>query len=53
MRILHVNERASDLGGVERILHDTAKTLAEEGWSQALLHEAREVLGQGTQRTRR
>jgi glycosyltransferase involved in cell wall biosynthesis len=39
MRILHVNERASDLGGVERILHDTAKTLAEEGWSQALLHE--------------
>ena len=39
MRILHVNERASDLGGVERILHDTAKTLADEGWSQALLHE--------------
>lgn len=39
MRILHVNERASDLGGVERILHDTAQTLADEGWSQALLHE--------------
>ena len=39
MRILHVNERASDFGGVERILFDTAQTLADEGWSQALLHE--------------
>lgn len=39
MRILHVNEKARDLGGVERILHDTARTLAAEGWAQALLHE--------------
>ncbi len=42
MRILHVNERASDFGGVERILHDTARTLADEGWSQALLHDDEE-----------
>lgn len=39
MRVLHVNQRAGFLGGVERILHDTAASLAAGGWPQALLHE--------------
>lgn len=39
MRVLHVNQRAGFFGGVERILHDTAASLAVDGWPQALLHE--------------
>jgi glycosyltransferase involved in cell wall biosynthesis len=39
VRVLHVNQRAGFVGGVERILHDTASSLSIEGWPQALLHE--------------
>ena len=39
MRILHVNQRAEFIGGVERILHDTASSLSAGGWPQALLFE--------------
>ena len=39
MRVLHVNQRAGFLGGVERIVHDTAASPAAGGWPQALLHE--------------
>ncbi len=38
LRVLHVHERAGFYGGVEQILHDTARGLAAWGWPQALLH---------------
>ena len=38
MKLLHVHERAAFHGGVEQILHDTARGLASRGWQQALLH---------------
>ena len=39
MRLLHVHDRAEFQGGVEQILFDTAKGLAERGWPQALLSQ--------------
>ena len=38
MKLLHVHERAAFHGGVEQILHDTARGLSARGWQQALLH---------------
>lgn len=38
MRILHVHDTPRFEGGVEQILFDTARGLAKQGWSQALLH---------------
>jgi len=38
MKLLHVHERATFHGGVEQILHDTARGLSASGWQQALLH---------------
>lgn len=38
MRILHVHDIPRFEGGVEQILFDTARGLAKQGWSQALLH---------------
>lgn len=38
MRVLHVNELSSFKGGVERIMHDTARGLTLSGHPQALLH---------------
>jgi glycosyltransferase involved in cell wall biosynthesis len=38
LRVLHVHERAGFYGGVEQILHDTARGLAARGWPQGLLH---------------
>jgi glycosyltransferase involved in cell wall biosynthesis len=38
MRVLHINERAGFVGGVERILHDIAAGLSETGHPQALLY---------------
>ncbi len=38
MKLLHVHERAIFQGGVEQILHDTARGLSARGWQQALLH---------------
>ncbi|WP_295454648.1 glycosyltransferase family 4 protein [uncultured Thiodictyon sp.] len=38
LRVLHVHERAGFYGGVEQILHDTARGLASRGWPQGLLH---------------
>lgn len=38
MKILHVNQNAHFLGGVEQILFDTARGLADENWPQGLLH---------------
>lgn len=38
MRILHVHDVPRFEGGVEQILYDTARGLARNGWSQALLH---------------
>ena len=38
MKLLHVHERAAFHGGVEQILHDTARGLSRRGWQQALLH---------------
>ena len=39
MRLLHVHDRAEFQGGVEQILFDTAKGLAERDWPQALLSQ--------------
>lgn len=39
MRVLHVNHKAGFQGGVERIVYDTAQSLAALGWPQALLYE--------------
>jgi glycosyltransferase involved in cell wall biosynthesis len=38
LRVLHLHERAGFHGGVEQILHDTARGLAARGWPQGLLH---------------
>jgi glycosyltransferase involved in cell wall biosynthesis len=43
MKLLHVHERAMFHGGVEQILHDTARGLSACGWEQALLHAAPEA----------
>jgi len=39
MKVLHVNQIARFMGGVERILFDTARSLSLEGAEQALLFE--------------
>lgn len=38
LRVLHIHERAGFYGGVEQILHDTARGLMARGWPQGLLH---------------
>ena len=38
LRVLHLHERAGFYGGVEQILHDTARGLMARGWPQGLLH---------------
>lgn len=38
LRVLHIHERAGFYGGVEQILHDTARGLMGRGWPQGLLH---------------
>ncbi len=38
LRVLHIHERAGFYGGVEQILHDTARGLMAQGWPQGLLH---------------
>jgi glycosyltransferase involved in cell wall biosynthesis len=45
MRVLHVHERAGFYGGVEQILHDTARGLSARGWPQGLLHADRAPQG--------
>jgi glycosyltransferase involved in cell wall biosynthesis len=40
VRLVHVHEKADFFGGVEQILHDTARGLAGLGWEQALLHQS-------------
>jgi glycosyltransferase involved in cell wall biosynthesis len=43
MRVLHVNHKAGFQGGVERIVYDTAQSLADLGWPQALLYESKDA----------
>lgn len=43
LRIVHVTESASFIGGVERLVFDLARGLAERGWPQALVHNAKFV----------
>lgn len=43
MRVLHVNQNASFVGGIEQILFDTARGFAEAGISQALLYGGGDV----------
>ncbi len=38
LRVLHIHERAGFYGGVEQILHDTARGLMARGWPQGLQH---------------
>jgi len=39
LRVLHVHHKAGFFGGVERVLYDTAKGLADRGWPQALMYD--------------
>lgn len=43
LRIVHVTQSASFVGGVERIVFDLASALADRGWPQALLHDSQSV----------
>lgn len=43
MKVLHVNQNANFVGGIEQILFDTARGFAERGISQALLYGGGDV----------
>lgn len=43
MKVLHVNQNARFVGGIEQILFDTARGFAEAGISQALLYDGGDV----------